>query len=192
MVKHLLVSEFRTFVVSFIIPDTSNDFVPWRWETDPGITVTKVRCGPRALPAQSLDLINYTFSSLVCLYSPSTSTSFHLSTCLLDDIVLCLWEWLWAIPKGVNDSQLYLLLTDIFTSRSSHHVFVWTQSNTHGWKHCMGQTDLQATKDLHMWWGLHYRGNALCLTKHKSLCRAKEQQVWTRMLFKCSIHCPFQ
>lgn len=60
-------------------------------------------------------------------------------------------------------------------SRPYHHAFVWTQSNTQGWKRCAGQTDLHATEDLDMRWCLHYYGNALCLTNKNHYAEQKSE-----------------
>lgn len=153
---------YRTVVSSLIMPLISEMLqmtmhkICYRYQTDPRIRATVVRHGSTSPYCTSLSLgfINYSLSSLVFLSAAFNHRLFLLSTCHLDDIVLHLWEWLMCNPQGVNGSQLHLNLTCIFTFKVLPSCFVWTHSNTRGWKHCAGQTDLHTVKDLHMWWFL--------------------------------------
>ena len=135
--------------------------------------------------------IKYSLSSLVFLCSPSTSSSFLLSTCHHDDIGLYLWEergWR-AIPKGLNDSQLHLVLTDIFTFKVLPSCL------------CLN-TGRRAPRGSNR--PTCYRRPAHVLMSSllwlcppfdqtkESLCRAIENEAWASMPFKCSIPLPFQ
>lgn len=146
---------------------------------------------PQACTFLSLGFIYYSLSSLVFFSAAFNHYLLLLSTCHLDDIVLYLWEWLMYNPQGVNGSQLHLLLTDIFTFKVLPSCFVWTHSNTQGWNMAQVKQTCTPLRTCTMWWFFIITEMPEMFEQQKSLCRAKEQKVCTRMLFKCSIHWPF-
>lgn len=106
------------------------------------------------------------FSFLSCFsLQPFNHGLLLLSTCHLDDIVLYLWERLVSNPQGSqwlsvpSPSDRYFHLEGLTIMLLFEHRATDGADSTSPVKQ-----PYMPQRALHMWWCLHYHGNALCLT----------------------------
>lgn len=96
-------------------------------------------------------------------------------------IVLHLWEWPLPNPQRSQWHSTQSSSERNFHLQCPNTVLLFDHRTTY---QAESTAQFKQTYTPQRKWHLHYHCNAVCLTKLQSLCRAKEQEVWTRMLFK--------